>query len=66
MCKEVWEGVTVVTVVTGVAVLMRCVSWWGGVVVMGRRKEDWGGITVDRKCDSHQGGVKGLTNMNII
>ena len=25
-------------------------------------KGDWGGVTVDRKCDSQQGGVKGVEN----
>ena len=29
-------------------------------MVMAKRKGDWGSVTVDRKCDSHQGGVKGF------
>ena len=31
-------------------------------MVNGRRKGDWGGETVDMKCDSHEGGVKGVRN----
>ena len=29
---------------------------------MASRNGDCGGVTVDRKCDSHQGGVKGVKN----
>ena len=29
-------------------------------MVMGRSKRAWGGASLDRKCDSHQGGVKGI------
>ena len=29
---------------------------------MGRSKRAWGGASLDRKCDSHQGGVKGIKN----
>ena len=31
-------------------------------MVMGRRKGDWAGVTFDIKCDSYQGGVKGVEN----
>ena len=40
----------------------RFVSWWGGVMVMGRSKRASGGASLYRKCDSHQGGVKGIKN----
>ena len=29
---------------------------------MWRKKGVWGGVTVDRKCDSHQGGLKCVEN----
>ena len=48
-CKEEWEGVTVVKKCD-----RRFVSWWGGVMVCGEVKG------LDRKGDSHQGGVKGI------
>ena len=31
-------------------------------MVMGRGNGNWGGVTVDMKCNSHQGGVKGVKN----
>ena len=34
-------------------------------MVMGR-KGDWGGVPVDRKCDSHQGGVKGVDKCQLM
>ena len=52
-----WEGVTVVRNCN-----TRFVSWWGGVMVMGRSKRAWGGASLDRKSDSHLGGVKGIKN----
>ena len=42
----------------------RFVSWWGGVIVMGRSKRARGDASLDRKCDSRQGGVKGI-KMNV-
>ena len=53
-----WEGVTVVRMCD-----RRFVSWWGGVMVMGRSKRAGGGASLDRKCDSHQGGVNGIKNV---
>ena len=41
------------------------VSWWGGVMVMGRSKRALGGASLDRKCDIHQGGVKGIKNQSV-
>ena len=38
----------------------RFVRWWGRVMVMGKSKRDCGGASLDRKCGSHQGGVKCL------
>ena len=32
---------------------------WGGVMVMERSKRAWGESLGLKKCDSHQGGVKG-------
>ena len=52
-----WEGVTVIRKCD-----RRFVSWWGGVMVTGRSKRARGGASLDRKCDSHQGGVKGIKN----
>ena len=40
----------------------RFVGWWGGVMVMGRSKRALGSASLDRKCDSHQGGVKCINN----
>ena len=31
-------------------------------MVMGRNKRAWGGASLGRKCNSHQGGVKGINN----
>ena len=31
-------------------------------MVMGRSKRAWEGASLDRKCDSHQGAVKGIKN----
>ena len=42
-----------------VTVLSRFGSWWGGVMVMERSKRAWGESLGLKKCDSHQGGVKG-------
>ena len=28
-----------------------------------RSKEVWEGVLLDRRCDSHQGGVKGIQNV---
>ena len=33
-----------------------------GGLVIGRSKRAWGGASLDRKCDSHQEGVKGINN----
>ena len=52
-----WEGVTVVRKCD-----RRFVSWWEGVIVMRRSKRALGGASLERKCDSHQGGVKGIKN----
>ena len=40
----------------------RFVSRLGGVMVMGRSKRASGRASFDRKCDSHQGSVKGIKN----
>ena len=32
-------------------------------MVMEETKGAWGGVTVVRKCDSHEGGVKGIKNV---
>ena len=32
------------------------------MMVIGRSKRAGGGESLDRKCDSHQGGVKGMKN----
>ena len=52
----------------GVTVVRKCnrrfVSWCGGVMVMGRNKRARGGASLGRKCNSHQGGVKGI-KMNV-
>ena len=48
----------------GVTAIRKCdrkfVSWWGGVMVMGRSKRAFVGASLDRNCDGHQGGVKGI------